>query len=79
MHYQARQRSTSWIFKTLPICIKVPPIERALQDESDYINLECARPNPAAENASEIPKTRHFNTLTDNNGASAETATPHAL
>jgi hypothetical protein len=65
--------------KTPPICTKVPPFERARQDDSDRIKLISTKPNPAIQNASEILKTRLFTTLSTNKGDPGNNITRYAI
>jgi len=61
--------------KTPPICTKVPPIDRARQEESNHTRQEGAKPKPAIKDASKIAKTRVFATPPARNGDAAKTAT----
>ena len=65
--------------KTPLICTKVPPFERARQDDSDHTKLISVKLNPAIQNASETLKTRHFTTLSTDKGDPVNKVTRHAV
>ena len=65
--------------KTPPICTKVPPFERARQDNSDSIKLISTKPNPAIKSASKILKTRLFTTLLINKDNPVDKFTRYAV
>ena len=57
------QKTIKRKFKTAPILLKTPPLERALRAHPNHTLHLKARPNPAPPARPQQPKTRTFTAL----------------